>query len=148
VIESASEMQAHAIGLRTEGKFIGFVPTMGFLHEGHLSLVETAREKADVVVVSIFVNPTQFGPAEDLDKYPRDRDRDLKLLEERGVDIVFAPSYKEMYPDDYSTYVVEEKLSQPLCGVSRPVFFRGVCTVVTKLFNIVRPDCAVFGQKD
>lgn len=148
VIESANEMQAKAIGLRTEGKEIGFVPTMGYLHEGHLSLIDLAKERADIVVVSIFVNPTQFGPAEDLDKYPRDLERDLQLCRERGADIVFAPPPSELYPEDYSTYVVEEKLSQPLCGVSRPQFFRGVCTVVAKLFNIVRPDIAIFGQKD
>ncbi len=148
VIESANEMQAKALSLRMQGKLIGFVPTMGFLHEGHLSLIDTAKENADVVVVSIFVNPTQFGPAEDLDKYPRNLEKDLELCRTRGTDIVFAPTVREMYPEDYSTYINEEKLSQPLCGQSRPAFFRGVCTVVAKLFNIVRPDSAVFGQKD
>lgn len=148
VIESINDMQALAVRWRTEGKLIGFVPTMGFLHEGHLSLIDVAREQADVVVVSIFVNPTQFGVNEDLDQYPRDLERDLELCRARGADLVFIPPRAEIYPDDYSTYVNEEKLSEGLCGISRPVFFRGVCTVVAMLFNIVRPDVAVFGQKD
>jgi len=148
VIKSINEMQAQSVSLRHQGKLISFVPTMGYLHEGHLSLFEVAKEESDITIASIFVNPTQFGPNEDLDQYPRSVERDLKLCEERGVDIVFLPSEKELYPEGYSTYVCEETLSQPLCGVSRPNFFKGVCTVVAKLFNVVRPDIAVFGQKD
>ena len=148
IIRTVREMQDKATALRNEGKKIAFVPTMGFLHAGHASLVDKARALGDVLVVSIFVNPTQFGPSEDLDKYPRDLDRDAKLCEEHGVDIIFAPTGSEMYPEGYSTFVNEEKLSLPLCGQSRPMFFRGVCTVVAKLFNIVKPHVAVFGQKD
>ena len=148
IIRTVREMQDKATALRNEGKKIAFVPTMGYLHAGHASLVDKARALGDVLVVSIFVNPTQFGPSEDLDKYPRDLDRDAKLCEEHGVDIIFAPAGSEMYPEGYSTFVNEEKLSLPLCGQSRPMFFRGVCTVVTKLFNIVKPHVAVFGQKD
>ncbi len=148
LIKSIPEMQSEAESLRLAGKRIGFVPTMGYLHEGHLSLVRLARERADVVVVSIFVNPTQFGPNEDYDRYPRDLNRDLQLAEEAGADIVFNPSVEEMYPQPYHTYVLVEKLTEPLCGASRPNFFRGVTTVVTKLFHIVKPHFAVFGQKD
>ncbi len=141
-------MQATAIGLRSEGKLIGFVPTMGYLHEGHLALVDAAKEKTDFVVLSIFVNPTQFGVGEDLESYPRDLERDLKLAEERGVDLVFAPEAEEMYPCGYSTYVEETEAAQGLCGVSRPIHFRGVTTVCAKLFNLCRPDVLVLGQKD
>jgi pantoate--beta-alanine ligase len=148
IIKTVREMQDKATALRNEGKKIAFVPTMGYLHAGHMSLVDRARGLGDVVVVSIFVNPTQFGPSEDLDKYPRDLDRDAKLCEDHKVDIIFAPATSEMYPEGYSTFVNEEKLSLPLCGQSRPMFFRGVCTVLAKLFNIVRPQVAVFGQKD
>ncbi|MBN2068674.1 MAG: pantoate--beta-alanine ligase [Opitutales bacterium] len=148
IIESINEMQAHSVSLRHQGKLISFVPTMGFLHEGHLSLFEVAKEESDVTVASIFVNPAQFGPNEDFDQYPRSVEKDLELCRQRGVDIVFLPKKEELYPTGYSTYVCEESLSQPLCGVSRPSFFKGVCTVVAKLFNIVRPDVAVFGQKD
>lgn len=142
---------------RRNGSLIGLVPTMGYLHEGHLSLVRDARKRvrrSGRVVVSIYVNPTQFAPAEDFSKYPRDLKRDLKLLRNEGVDVVFAPEDREMYPDrrdipeGFSTYVVEEKLSRSMEGVSRPAHFRGVTTVVAKLFNIVLPDVAVFGQKD
>ncbi|WP_269524606.1 pantoate--beta-alanine ligase [Coraliomargarita parva] len=147
-IQSVNEMQSHAIGLRSSGRLIGLVPTMGNLHEGHLSLVDIAKERADKVIVSIFVNPTQFGPNEDFDKYPRTLEADMEKCRARGVDIVFAPSMSEIYPPGYSTYVNEEKLSAGLCGVSRPNHFRGVTTVVLKLFNITRPDIAVFGQKD
>ncbi|MGB9789470.1 MAG: pantoate--beta-alanine ligase [Thermotoga caldifontis] len=133
---------------RAAGKKIGFVPTMGYLHEGHLSLVRRCRQENDVVVVSIFVNPTQFGPNEDYASYPRDLNRDLSMLQAENVDYVFVPSVEEMYPPHYSTYVVEESLSKYLCGKSRPTHFRGVCTVVTKLFNIVKPHRAYFGQKD
>jgi pantoate--beta-alanine ligase len=136
---------------------IALVPTMGYLHAGHVSLVREARKcvsKAGRVVVSIYVNPTQFAPTEDFSKYPRDLDRDFRMLRAAGVDVVFTPADKEMYPDRrdipeaYSTYVVEEKLSRTMEGVSRPTHFRGVTTVVAKLFNIVQPDVAVFGQKD
>ena len=130
------------------GKTIGFVPTMGYLHEGHLSLVRCAKKENDLVVVSIFVNPTQFGEGEDYDKYPRDLERDLKLLEGEGVNIVFAPPVEDMYPPSYSTFVEETKLSRLWEGEFRPGHFRGVCTVVTKLFNIVKPDRAYFGEKD
>ncbi len=130
------------------GRKIAFVPTMGALHEGHLSLVEMAKESADVVVVSIFVNPTQFAPNEDFESYPRDVERDLGILQEMGVDYVFIPSREEMYPADHSFFVDEEKISKTLCGVSRPSHFRGVATVCTKLFNIVLPDFVVVGMKD
>ncbi len=121
---------------------------MGYLHEGHLSLVRIARQKSDIAVVSIFVNPTQFGPHEDFKNYPRDLKRDMKILKREGVDIVFYPETKKMYPPDYRTYVEVEKLGKVLCGVARPHHFRGVTTVVLKLFNIIHPDIAVFGQKD
>lgn len=147
-IQSVNEMQSHAIGLRSSGHLIGLVPTMGCLHEGHLSLIDIAKEKADKVIVSIFVNPTQFGPSEDFDKYPRVLDEDMEKCRQRGADIVFNPSVEEMYPNGYSTYVNEEQISAGLCGVSRPNHFRGVTTVCAKLFNIARPDIAVFGQKD
>ncbi len=126
----------------------GFVPTMGYLHEGHLSLVRRARAENDHVAVSIFVNPTQFGPHEDYNRYPRDLERDLRLLEPLGVDLVFAPSVEEMYPPGFQTWVIVEEVSRPLEGAARPGHFRGVATVVTKLFNIVQPDRAYFGQKD
>lgn len=148
VIHSVNAMQSTAIGLRSQGKLVGFVPTMGALHEGHLSLVDVARERSDVVVLSIFVNPIQFGPNEDFDRYPRELEADLALCRERDVDIVFVPHRDDILPKDFSTHVVEEKLSRDFCGVSRPGHFRGVCTIVNILFNIVRPDLAVFGQKD
>ncbi|MGB0344551.1 MAG: pantoate--beta-alanine ligase [Coraliomargarita sp.] len=147
-ISSINEMQSHAISLRSNGCLIGLVPTMGCLHEGHLSLIDIAREKADKVIVSIFVNPTQFGANEDFDRYPRVLAEDLELCREKGVDIVFNPESAEIYPEGYSTYVEEEQVSAGLCGVSRPNHFRGVATVCLKLFNITRPDFAVFGQKD
>jgi len=148
IIESAKEMQQTADALRREGKKIGFVPTMGYLHEGHLALVRKARELSDVVVVSIFVNPTQFGPNEDFEKYPRDPGRDNSLLEQEKTDIVFFPDKKEMYPDRYFTYVQVRELEDHLCGLTRKGHFIGVATVVAKLFNIVKPHYAVFGQKD
>lgn len=141
-------MQSHAIGLRSSGRLIALVPTMGCLHEGHLSLIDIAKEKADKVIVSIFVNPTQFGPNEDYDKYPRMLEADIEKCRERGADIVFNPPLNEMYPDGYSTYVDEDHITDGLCGISRPQHFRGVTTVCLKLFNITRPDIAVFGQKD
>ena len=147
-IQSVNEMQSHAIGLRSRGELIALVPTMGCLHEGHLSLIDIAKERADKVAVSIFVNPAQFEPNEDLENYPRTLEEDLEKCGERGVDIVFNPTTEEIYPEGYSTYVKEERISSGLCGISRPHHFRGVATVCLKLFNIVRPDIAVFGQKD
>lgn len=148
VISKIDEMQGYANGLRLQGKRIGFVPTMGYLHEGHLSLVRRAREISDVVVVSVFVNPTQFGPGEDYGEYPRDLERDKRLAQENGCDVLFVPTVEGMYPDGYSTYVEVGGVTAGLCGASRPGHFRGVTTVVTKLFNIVRPHVAIFGQKD
>jgi pantoate--beta-alanine ligase len=133
---------------RSDGKRLGLVPTMGALHQGHLSLVRAAKAQCELVAVSLFVNPIQFGPTEDLGKYPRDFDRDRRLLEKEGVDFLFAPSVEEMYPGEPVTYVVVEGLGGKLCGRSRPGHFRGVTTVVSKLFNIVEPDRAFFGQKD
>jgi len=148
LITDISEMQSFSLSARAEGKKIGFVPTMGYLHEGHLSLILAARAETDLVVVSIFVNPTQFAPGEDFERYPRDLERDKRLAEGAGTDIVFYPSASEMYPGDFSTYVEETKLSKHLCGLSRPTYFRGVTTVVLKLFNIILPDVAYFGRKD
>ena len=148
IIQSPEEMQRRALALKREGKRIGFVPTMGFLHEGHLSLMRLAREQCDVLAVSIFINPTQFGPNEDLEAYPRDFERDEQLCAREGVDIVFYPEPGNVYADDASVRVDEKSLSTVLCGASRPGHFRGVCTVVAKLFNLVQPDIAVFGEKD
>jgi pantoate--beta-alanine ligase len=134
--------------VRSRGKSVGFVPTMGFFHNGHLSLVKASRQSADCTVVSLFVNPTQFGPKEDFDEYPRDLDRDRKLLESLGVDFLFCPDPEEIYPQGYATYVEVKDLQDVLEGRSRPGHFRGVCTVVLKLFNIIRPDVAFLGQKD
>lgn len=141
-------MRAASRDLRRAGKRLGFVPTMGALHEGHLSLVRAARASCDAVAASIFVNPTQFGPNEDLAKYPRSYDRDRELLEREGVEILFAPAVEEMYPAGAVTWVTVEELSGKLDGRSRPGHFRGVTTVVAKLFHIVEPDAAFFGQKD
>ena len=148
IIRTVSEMQSTAEQLRAQGKRVALVPTMGALHAGHLSLVDIALKKADAVVVSIFVNPTQFGPNEDFDSYPRTLEADLEKLKEKGVQYVFTPERDDFYPKDFSTYISEEKLSKGLCGASRPGHFRGVCTVVGILFNIVHPHLAVFGQKD
>ncbi len=147
-IASVAEMADRAARLRRRGAVVGFVPTMGYLHEGHLSLIRAARKRADVVVVSVFVNPTQFGPSEDFERYPRDLDRDKALAEGAGCDILFVPSVGEMYPERYATVVHVQKLSEKLEGAFRPGHFDGVCTVVAKLMNIVRPTFAVFGQKD
>jgi len=147
-IVAVGEMTEAARRIRASGRTIGFVPTMGFLHEGHLSLVRAAREASDAVVVSIFINPIQFGPAEDLRTYPRDLARDTALLDREGVEIVFCPEAAEMYPEGFRTFVRVESLEDKLCGQSRPGHFRGVCTVVLKLFEIVRPDAAFFGRKD
>jgi pantoate--beta-alanine ligase len=133
---------------RNHGKGISFVPTMGYLHEGHLELVRRARELGDYVVVSIFVNPTQFGPGEDLEQYPHDLQGDLDKCQDEGVSCVFTPERDDIYPEDYQTYVTVEQVSQGLCGQSRPGHFRGVCTVVTKLCNMVGPCIAIFGEKD
>lgn len=148
VIKSAKAMNDLSSRSRGKGRTIGFVPTMGYLHDGHISLVREARKRNDIVVVSIFVNPTQFGPKEDLKKYPRNIKRDISLLSKNGVDIVFCPSVKEMYPEGYGTYIEVKGLSDKLCGASRPGHFKGVATIVAKLFNIVRPDAAYFGEKD
>lgn len=148
IIRTRKELQQFALAEKRSGKVIGFVPTMGFLHDGHLSLIDIAREKADTVIVSIFVNPTQFAPTEDLDQYPRDFDRDAALCAAHKVDVIFAPEPEEMYREDASTWVTECELSKPLCGASRPTFFRGVTTVVAKLFLLAQPDFAVFGLKD
>ena len=148
VLESPAEMRAWAMARKCEGKSIGFVPTMGALHEGHASLMRAARAGNDCAVLSIFVNPTQFAPTEDLDRYPRTWDADLAIAHETGMDAVYAPTARAMYPEHYSTYVNVEEVSQGLCGASRPHFFRGVATVVTKLFCAVLPDRAYFGQKD
>ena len=141
-------MRAACAEARRGAKRLGFVPTMGALHEGHLSLVRAARAQCDVVAASIFVNPTQFGPSEDFSKYPRSFERDSELLEAEGVDLLFAPSVEEMYPKGAVTFATVEGLSEKLCGRSRPGHFRGVTTVVAKLFNIVQPNLAFFGQKD
>ena len=148
IVRSIEEMQKISLAYKKQGKTIGFVPTMGYLHEGHLSLIRIARKKADIVVASIFVNPTQFAPNEDLDKYPRDFERDESLCRKEQVDIIFYPTTEIMYPVPYRTYVEVEEITNALCGLSRPGHFKGVTTVVTKLFNIVLPDFAVFGQKD
>ena len=148
VIRTVTEWRALRAKYRVAGRSVGFVPTMGALHAGHVSLIEAARKQCDTVVVSIFVNPTQFGPNEDFTKYPRTLEADLQACEKAGADVVFAPPADEVYPKGYSTYVNEEFISKPLCGQSRPGHFRGVTTVVAKLFNIVRPDLAFFGQKD
>ena len=141
-------MQAFADQARRADRTIAFIPTMGYLHEGHLSLIREGCRHGDEVVVSIFVNPTQFGPGEDLDTYPRAFERDRELAESAGATVIFNPAKEGLYADDYQTYVTLEKLPFHLCGLSRPVFFRGVATVVTKLFNIVKPHIAVFGEKD
>lgn len=148
IFKKVEEIKKYLRPQQQAGKTIGFVPTMGYLHEGHLSLMRKAREECDLVVVSIFVNPIQFGPGEDYDRYPRDLERDRKLAEEVGVDVLFVPDKEELYPPDYATYVEVERVSEGMCGASRPGHFRGVATVVTKLFNIIRPDRAYFGQKD
>jgi pantoate--beta-alanine ligase len=148
VFDTVLALRQYLTAQRAAGRRIGLVPTMGYLHEGHLSLVRTARQEYDVVVMSIFVNPKQFGPQEDFAAYPRDMERDLRLAQEAGVDAVFTPVVAEMYPPGFSTEVMVHVLTAPLCGASRPGHFQGVTTVVAKLFNIVAPDRAYFGQKD
>ena len=149
IIETVKELREYLAGQRAAGKTVGLVPTMGFLHEGHLSLIREAKAENDVVVVSDFVNPTQFGPNEDFESYPRNIEQDTELALSAGADVIFYPSVSEMYPPESSTYVeVEGNITRVLCGASRPTHFRGVTTVVNKLFNIVEPDKAYFGQKD
>jgi len=148
VITSVSEMQSFSRSLKREGKTIAFVPTMGFLHEGHASLLREGRKQGDVLMLSIFVNPIQFGQNEDLDRYPRDLERDSRIARECGVDVIFMPDAADMYPAGFQTSIRVRELSLPLCGASRPGHFDGVATVVTKLFNIVMPDIALFGRKD
>jgi pantoate--beta-alanine ligase len=148
IIEKVSEMQQQADAWRREGKRIAFVPTMGYLHQGHLDLLRAARRLGDLTLMSIFVNPSQFGPGEDYQSYPRDLDRDIRLATEVGTDVAFVPLPEEVYPEGYQTHVEVTEVTRNLCGRSRPVFLRGVATVVTKLFHIVKPHAAVFGEKD
>ncbi len=148
VVGTIKEVRELVKNWKKDGETVGFVPTMGYLHEGHGSLITKAREDNDKVVVSIFVNPMQFGPTEDLDSYPRDLEKDSRFCESLGVDLIFHPEPEEMYHEDFSSYVDMSVLTEELCGLSRPVHFRGVCTVVNKLFNIVQPDNAYFGEKD
>jgi pantoate--beta-alanine ligase len=149
IINEVNEMRQIVKKMKREDLSVGFVPTMGYLHDGHLSLVKAAKVDNDIIVVSIFVNPTQFGPNEDLDTYPRDLEKDQSLLENLDVDYLFFPKVEQMYPSEYGTYVnVESGLTNKLCGKSRPGHFKGVTTIVSKLFNIVNPDKAYFGQKD
>ncbi|MGB2691734.1 MAG: pantoate--beta-alanine ligase [Thermodesulfobacteriota bacterium] len=148
IVNKLKDMQAFSNSIKKEGKIISFVPTMGALHEGHLSLMRAAKKKGNFLVVSIFVNPTQFGPNEDFNKYTRDLDGDIKKISDIGVDAVFFPDVDEIYPEGFETYVEVGELQKPLCGKFRPGHFKGVATVVLKLFNIVKPDIALFGEKD
>jgi len=147
-INNMNDMQLLSRNIRNKGKTIGFVPTMGFLHQGHLSLISKAKAENDTCIVSVFVNPTQFGPHEDFSAYPRDLERDAGLAENAGADVIFCPTGAEIYPEDYRTFVEVTELSAILCGQNRPAHFRGVTTIVAILFNIVMPDRAYFGQKD
>ena len=148
IVSTVEEVRKQIKEWKMQGQSIRFVPTMGYLHEGHKSLMDCARKENDRVVVSIFVNPMQFGPAEDLADYPRDLEHDTKICESAGTDLIFHPEPEEMYDGDFCSFVDMSVLTEGLCGKTRPVHFRGVCTVVTKLFNIVTPDRAYFGQKD
>lgn len=148
IVKTIQAMKATADKLRAQGKSIGFVPTMGFLHEGHLSLVREARKNNDMVVVSIYVNPAQFAPHEDLETYPRDFERDESLCDREGTDVIFYPDDQKMYPQRYQTYIRVTEIEKKLCGLSRPIFFQGIATVCAKLFNMVKPTRAYFGQKD
>jgi pantoate--beta-alanine ligase len=148
IITDIQDMQELCAAARREGRRISFVPTMGYLHEGHLSLLREGRLRGDLLVLSIFVNPTQFGRGEDLDSYPRDLTRDAEMARSTGVDLLFAPEARDVYPQGHATYVQVEGLTETLCGRSRPGHFRGVTTVVCKLFNIVQPHVALFGRKD
>jgi pantoate--beta-alanine ligase len=148
LISSPKKMQKFALSLKRKGKKISFVPTMGALHKGHLSLVKKAKSLGGFVVASIFVNPAQFGPKEDFKRYPRDLKSDKELLQKAGCDVIFTPKVEDIYPEGYLTYVDIDELSEKLEGASRPSHFKGVCTIVAKLFNLVQPDFAIFGQKD
>ncbi|MCD7960112.1 MAG: pantoate--beta-alanine ligase [Ruminococcus sp.] len=148
IVETIAEVKSIVRAWKKSDASIGFVPTMGYLHEGHLSLIQRARQENDRVVVSIFVNPTQFGANEDLDSYPRDLQHDAALCENAGVDLIFHPTLEQMYPKGFCSFVDVDVLTKELCGLSRPVHFRGVCTVVSKLFHIITPDRAYFGEKD
>ncbi len=148
ILHTVQEMQSWSRAARQDGRRISFVPTMGFLHQGHLSLLQEGRKRGDLLALSIFVNPTQFGQGEDFEDYPRDLQHDSELAAAAGVDVIFAPSAAEMYPKGYASYVQVEGLTETLCGASRPGHFRGVCTVVSKLFNIIQPHVAIFGNKD
>jgi pantoate--beta-alanine ligase len=148
IIQSPEEMQAFSETERCRGRRIAFVPTMGYFHEGHLNLMRIGCNRGDCVIVSIYVNPTQFAPTEDMEAYPRDFERDRILAEEVGVDVIFCPDNRAMYPDGYQTFVEVEGVTNNLCGISRPHFFRGVTTVCTKLFHIVKPHVTIFGKKD
>ncbi|MCK4533908.1 MAG: pantoate--beta-alanine ligase [Syntrophobacterales bacterium] len=148
VIKTVRDMQTLSESLRLRGKRIAFVPTMGYLHDGHLKLMEEGKKRSDCLVTSIYVNPTQFGPNEDMDKYPRDFERDERLSRDIGVDVIFYPPNSQMYPENYQTYVTVENITNNLCGLTRPVHFRGVATVCAKLFNIVKPHVTIFGRKD
>jgi pantoate--beta-alanine ligase len=148
IIRTCAEMQSKALELKSEGKSIAVVPTMGYLHEGHLSLMREGRNRGDVLIATIFVNPTQFGPNEDLSQYPRDEEGDFAKCESEGVDIIFSPLPDDVYPQGYQTFVNVEQISTGLCGSSRPEHFRGVTTVCTLLFNLTAADFAIFGKKD
>ena len=148
ITKSIKKQTKWSLKEHSKGNKIGLIPTMGFLHEGHLSLIRKAKEYSDRIVVSIFINPTQFSPEEDYKEYPRDEECDIKLLKNEGVDVVFIPEASLMYPEEYETYVTVEKLSKEYCGRTRQTHFRGVTTVILKLFNIVLPDFAIFGEKD
>ena len=148
IVKTIEEARAHILRWKAQEKSIGFCPTMGYLHEGHLSLMKASSRDNDVTIASVFVNPMQFGPTEDLAKYPRDLERDCKMMEAEGVDMVFAPEPKEMYAGDFCTFVDMTGVSEGLCGRSRPVMFRGVCTVLTKLINIIYPNRMYLGKKD
>ncbi len=148
IIETARKMQVFSESLRNQGKIVTFVPTMGYFHEGHLNLMREGRRRGDCVVISIYVNPTQFGPNEDFEQYPRDFERDRAMAGSVAVDVIYCPSSQELYPPHYQTYVTVEGVTDNLCGLSRPGHFRGVATVCAKLFNAVKPHVAVFGKKD
>lgn len=148
IIESVNEMQAAAVRWRTQGKLIGLVSTAGALHEGHDQLIEKAKEQSDIVVLSAFVNPKEFGPNEDYARFPRDREADIEKARATGVDCLFMPSVEEVYPAGFSCFASEEAVSTVMCGISRPHYFRGVCTYHAKLFNLVRPDVIVTGRRD
>lgn len=148
IVRTIDSMKREIYIYKNQGLTIGFVPTMGYLHEGHLSLMKKAKEENNIVVTSIFVNPIQFGPNEDYNKYPRDFERDEKLARSVGVDVIFYPNVEEMYPSDFKTKVIVQKITNIMCGKSRPGHFDGVATVVLKLFNIIKPDRAYFGEKD